>query len=163
MPTPHQPTVFRRDGSVIPVPINDQFYLDSPLQKGMPQDRFIAEYRDHLTYLNQLILASLDEVLARSDTPPVIVLFSDHGSASAVNWVATQPVDADPKRLAERTGSFLAALTPGKTGVFPDDPSPASLFRYVFDAYFGTSYGRAVPPPAGGQIDPIDPSVLTDP
>jgi hypothetical protein len=163
VPTPHQPTVFRRDGSTIPVPINDQFYLDSPLEKGMPEDRFIAEYRDHLSYLNELILASLDEVLASSDTPPVVVFFSDHGSASQVDWTATQPEDADPKRLAERTGSFLAALTPGKTDVFPDDPSPASLFRYLYDAYFGTTYRRAVPPPGGGQIEPIDPSIFADP
>ena len=129
----------------------------------MSSDQFNAEYRDHLSYLNELILTSLDEVLAGSDTPPVVVFFSDHGSASAVDWTATQPEDADPKRLAERTGSFLAAVTPGKTDVFPDDPSPASLFRYLYDAYFATSYGRAVPPNGGGQIEPIDPSIFADP
>jgi hypothetical protein len=163
VPTPHQPTVFRSDGETIPVPIDNGFYADSPVEKGVPIYRFIAQYRDHLGYLNGLILESLDEVLAESDRPPVIVFFSDHGSASRVNWATTRPADADPKRLAERTGSFLAALTPGKTDVFPDDPSPASIFRYLFDSYFGTSYGRAVPPPNGGQVPPVDPSVLQNP
>jgi hypothetical protein len=58
---------------------------------------------------------------------------------------------------------LLAALTPGKTGVFPDNPSPASMFRYLFDAYFGTHFGPAVPPANGGQVTPVDPSVLGEP
>jgi hypothetical protein len=163
IPSPHQPTVFRRDGSTIPVPIDDAFYGDSPLEKNLPIDQFIAEYRDHLTYLNGLILDSLDDVEANSTKPPTIVLFADHGSASRVDWRYTQPKDADPARLMERTGAFFAAVTPGKTDVFPDDTSPASLFRYLFDAYFGTSYGRAIPPPGGGQVPPVDPSVLQEP
>jgi len=160
VPSPHQPTVFRSDGSVLPVPIDDFFYSDSPLEKGIPHDQFVAQYRDHLTYLNGLVLDAVDRVIADSSRPPVIILWSDHGSASRVDWLTTEPEDAPPDELLERTGTLLAALTPGKTNVYPDDPSPASVMRYLFDAYFGTHFGRAVPPPGGGQVTPLDPSVL---
>jgi hypothetical protein len=88
------------------------------------------------------------------------VFWADHGSASRVDWLYTEPDDAEPARLLERTGTFFAALTPGREGVFPADPSPASLLRYLFDAYLGTNLGPAVPPPGGGQVAPVDPSVL---
>jgi hypothetical protein len=160
VPSPHQPTVFRSDGSPLPVPIDDAFYLDSPLEKGVPVDRFIAEYRDHLTYLNGLLMESLDGVLEASTTPPIVVLVADHGSASHVDWTVTQPSDAEPADLLERTGTLFAALTPERQAVFPEDISPVSVFRYLFDAYFGTAYGPAVPPPGGGQVAPVDASVL---
>ncbi len=68
----------------------------------------------------------------------------------------------DPALLLERTGILFATLTPGREEVYPDDPSPIDLFRGLFDAYFGTDHGRAVPPDPGGQIPPVDASVLDD-
>lgn len=160
VPTPHQPAVFDSDGTLIPVPIDDNFYADSAKQKGQSRERFSAEYRAHLTYVNQLVVASLDEVLEASALPPVFVFLADHGSASRVDWLVTQPEEADPAHLLERTGTFFAALTPGRGGVFPEDISPASVFRHLFDAYAGTSLGPAVPPEGGGQVPPVDASVL---
>jgi hypothetical protein len=158
--TPHQPSVFGRDGELYSVPLDDAFYADSPIQKGMSQEEFDDRYRANLEYVNGLILESVDDILAASDTPPVIVFWADHGSASRVDWLYTEPDDAEPARLLERTGTFFAALTPGREGVFPADPSPASLLRYLFDAYLGTNLGPAVPPPGGGQVAPVDASVL---
>ena len=72
----------------------------------------------------------------------------------------TEPDEADPARLLERTGILFAALTPERENVFPDDVSPVDLFRLLFDAYFDTQYGRATPPDkrwaggAGGCISP---------
>ena len=73
-----------------------------------------------------------------------------------------EPKDADPALLLERTGILFATLTPGHEDVYPDDASPIDLFRALFDAYFDTDYGRAVPPEPGGQIPPVDASVLDD-
>jgi hypothetical protein len=160
VPSPHQPTVFRRDGSVLPVPVDDAFYADSAAQKGQSVEDFAANYRDHLSYLNQLVIGTLDDVLAASPEPPIIVFVADHGSASRVDWNATQPSDADPAVLLERTGILFAALTPDHTDAFPEDVSPVNVFRYLFDAYFETQLGPASPPPDGGQIPPVDAAVL---
>lgn len=160
VPAPHQPTVFGAGGSAVAVPITPHLFADSPLERGEDPVEFADRYRAQLPVLNSLVLAAVDDILERSDVPPVIILFSDHGSASAVDWNATQPDEADPARLLERTGNFFAALTPGRTDVFPNDISPVDIFRLLYDAYLGTNYRRAVPPVDGGHVPPIDASVL---
>jgi hypothetical protein len=160
VPTPHQPSVFDADGQPLSVPLNDAFYADSAEQKEQSLAEFTAEYREHLAYTNRLVLDALDDLLAASSQPPIVVLFADHGSASRVDWRAVQPLDADPAVLLERTGTLFAALTPDRGDVFPEDVSPVDIFRFLFDAYFDTGLGAATPPPGGGQIAPVDPSVL---
>lgn len=160
VPAPHQPVVFGADGAPVAVPISDAYFADSPGERGEPADEFAARYRAQLPYLNARILEAIDGVLANSAVDPVIVLFADHGSASEVDWNVTEPDEADPARLLERTGILFAALTPGQDDVFPDDVSPVDLFRLLFDAYDGTAYGRATPPAGGGHVAPIDASVL---
>lgn len=159
VPSPHQPTVLG-EGDGVAVPLSKTFYADSPIERGEDPDEFRDRYRAALPRLNDLIIEAVDGILARSLEPPVIVLFADHGSASAVDWNQTQVEDGDPARLLERTGTLFAALTPGRRDVFPDDISPVDLFRLLFDAYLGTDYGRAVPPRPGGQVAPVDASVL---
>jgi hypothetical protein len=160
IPAPHQPVVFGEAGRPIAVPISDAFFADSPGERGEDRDEFVSRYRAQLPYLNDLVLQAVDAILANANEPPIIVIFADHGSASVVDWNTTDPVEADPARLLERTGILFAALTPGREDVFPDDISPVDIFRLLFDAYWDTDFGRAVPPPNGGQVAPVDASVL---
>ncbi len=90
------------------------------------------------------------------------MLFADHGSASRTDWNETDPYEVDPTILLERTGTLFAALTPGHVGLYPDDISPTDMLRLLFDAYFGTDFGRATPPTDGGQIPAVDASVFGD-
>ncbi len=159
IPAPHQPTVFKADGSVLEVPLTDTFFGDSPMERGEDPAEFRERYRAQLEYLNDRLLETVDEILRLSSEPPVIVLWADHGSASRMDWVEADPREVDPELVLERTGILFAALTPGEEDVYPDDPSPIDLFRLLFDAYLGTDYGRAVPP-GGGEIPPVDASVL---
>lgn len=160
IPAPHQPVVFGEDGAPIVVPITQDFYADSPIERDEDPDEFRARYRAQLPYLNAEVLSTVDEIVAGAEVPPIILLFADHGSASRTDWNATDPATVDRTILLERTGTLFAALTPGERGVFPDDISPVDIFRLLFDTYFGTDYGRAAPPEGGGQIPPVDPSVL---
>ena len=112
--------------------------------------------------INDLVLAAVDGIIANAAEPPIIVLFADHGSASQVDWNATTPDEAEPAQLLERTATLLATLTPGREDVLPDDTSPVNLFRYLFDAYWGTDHGPAVLPPDGGEIEPVDASAFED-
>lgn len=162
IPAPHQPTVFGADGSVVEVPLTDTFYGDSPLERGEDPAEFRARYRAQLAYLNDRILEMVDGIISQSAEPPLILLFADHGSASRIDWVDVEPKDADPALVLERTGILFATLTPDRDEVYPDDASPIDLFRLLFDAYFATDYGRAVPPDPGGQVPPVDASVLDD-
>ena len=160
LPVPHQPTVSGADGAPIVVPLTDTWFADSPGERGEDHDEFVERYRAQLPYLNERVLETIDGILENSEVPPVIVLFSDHGSASVVDWNRTHTADADPARVLERTGNFFAAITPGREDVFPDDISPVDIFRLLYDAYFGTDYGRATPPEDGGQVAPVDASVF---
>lgn len=160
VPAPHQPVVFGEGGSPVRVPISDTFYADSPLESGQDRVAFADRYRAQLPFLNERILAAIDGILAGSPEPPIIVLFADHGSASAVDWNETEPGEADPAKLLERTGTLFAAFTPDQEDVFPDDISPVDLFRLLYDAYLDTDYGRAIPPEDGGHVPPVDAAVL---
>jgi hypothetical protein len=160
VPAPHQPVVLGEGGAPVAVPLDAGWFADSPAERGQDPVEFADRYRAQLPYLNERILETIDGILAASATPPVIVLFADHGSASVVDWNVTQPAQADPARLLERTGILFAALTPGREDVFPEDISPVDLFRLLFDAYFGTAHGRATPPDGGGHVAPVDASVL---
>ena len=162
IPAPHQPTVFGEDGAPIAVPITDGYFADSPMERREDPTEFNERYRAQLPYLNELILTAVDGVLEHSSEPPVVLLFADHGSASRTDWNQTNPYTVDPTILLERTGTLFAALTPGHVGLYPDDISPTDMLRLLFDAYFGTDYGRALPPTDGGQIPPVDASVFGD-
>jgi hypothetical protein len=160
VPAPHQPTVFGKEGAPVVVPLTDTWFADSPGERGEDRDEFVERYRAQLPYLNERVLETIDGIVENSEVPPVIVLFSDHGSASLVDWNQIDPNEADPARLLERTGNFFAAVTPGREGVFPDDISPVDIFRLLFDAYYETDYGRATPPEDGGNVPPVDASVF---
>lgn len=162
VPAPHAPIVFGSDASPVTTRFDEKFYADSPLERGQDPDEFAEQYRAQLPSLNDLIVRAVDDIIARSSRPPVILLMADHGSASRIDWTATPVSDADPAELLERTGVLFAALTPGRERVFPDDISPVNVFRYLFDAYLGTDYGPAPLPQDGGHIPPVDATVLGD-
>lgn len=162
IPAPHQPTVFGDAGAPLAVPITDGYFGDSPMERDETPEEFKSRYRAQLPYLNQQVLHAVDGILAASAEPPVIVLFADHGSASRTDWNETDPYEVDPTILLERTGTLFAALTPGHVGLYPDDISPTDMLRLLFDAYFGTDFGRATPPTDGGQIPAVDASVFGD-
>ncbi|HEX2767517.1 MAG TPA: hypothetical protein VHR55_12880 [Candidatus Limnocylindria bacterium] len=162
VPSPHQPVVFGPDGQPVAEPLRSNWFADSPGERGQDPEEFRERYRAQLPVLNDLVLDAIDGILAASDEPPIIVVFADHGSASAVDWNETEPAEADPARLLERTGTLFAAFTPGRTDVFPDDVSNVDIFRLLFDAYLGTEYGPATPPEGGGHVQPVDASVLDD-
>jgi hypothetical protein len=160
IPAPHQPAVFGANGEPVVVPISRLFYADSPEERGEPMEEFKQRYRDQLEYLNRRFLETVDAIQDSSAELPVIILWADHGSATRANWVIQPWQTADPDVVLERTGTLFAASTPGRSDVFPNDISPASIFRYLADAYLDTDLGRAEPPADGLHIPPVDASVL---
>jgi hypothetical protein len=62
----------------------------------------------------------------------VIVLLSDHGSGSGLDWFDLAHSDLD-----ERSANLVAAYTPGHDAVFPDDITLVNVFGKLLGAYFG--------------------------
>ena len=162
VPAPHQPTVLAADGSVVAVPLTDTFYGDSPMERGEDPAEFRERYRAQLAYLNGRILETVDAIVSAvgraTGHPPV------RGS-----WLGV-PHGLDrcgahgsrPRARPRADGHTVRDADARAPDVYPDDASPIDLFRVLFDAYFGTDYGRPVPPDPGGQIPPVDASVLDE-
>jgi hypothetical protein len=99
-------------------------------------------YLDQLEYANQKVETLVDQILKKSQTPPVIILQSDHGSASLLSrnnsscW--NSPTD---QMLKERMRNFSAFYMPDNgESVLYDSITPANDFRLIFNYYFDTHY-----------------------
>lgn len=112
IPSPHGPYVFTADGGL------------SPEQEDVP-----AGYPAQVSYLNQRVLAAVDEILAKSEIPPIIVIQGDHGAKETFN---------EYRRLNILNAYYL----PGEAGaqLYPTI-TPVNTFRLIFDIYFGDELG----------------------
>lgn len=107
---PHPPYVFEADGKM------------AEDEKGK-----IIGYRDQVAYVNTRLIPVLEAILAKSSTPPIIILQGDHG-----------PDSFTPKdRLAILNAYYLPEVDKGH---FYADISPVNSFRLVFNASFGGNY-----------------------
>jgi hypothetical protein len=111
---PHDPFVFAADGSFTTVKVAaDGSYSDVPY------------YPDEVTYLNRRMLEIVRSLIAKSKTPPIIIIQGDHG------W--------DPRY---RMQIFNAYYLPGGGDklVYPRI-TPVNTFRLILDRYFGGHFG----------------------
>lgn len=129
--SPHPPFVFDELGN--PVQPNWGYSLnDGDDFPGSWKD-YQQGYAAQVQYLNQMLLEMVDNILKRSQTPPIIILQGDHGPGGSLNWHS--PAQSC---LWERTGILNAYYLPGETPVYvPHDISPVNTFRLVLNRYFG--------------------------
>jgi len=73
----------------------------------------------------------IDQILARSAKPPVIVLIGDHGPRSGMR------PDVNAANIPECMSNLTAVYLPGKgnAGLYPGI-TPVNLFRVVLNDYF---------------------------
>jgi len=137
VPSPHGPIVFSSDGEPLGGPGLDKFFADDAHDLGLTREEFGRRYVGQVTYLNSRVLDMVDRILAASPKPPVIILLSDHGSGSGLDWEDLAHSDLD-----ERSANLLATYTPGHPNVFPDNLTLVNLFGTFFGAYFGIDVPR---------------------
>jgi hypothetical protein len=125
---PHDPYVFGPQGERVTFPDPSDDRLGS--QEG------VAFFVGQLRYSNQLLLESVDEILAQSKSPPIIIIQGDEG------------FQANPETFGEeamrdiRLKGLSAFYLPGKdVSNLPQNLNNANTFRYLFDLYFGTQLG----------------------
>ena len=124
---PHMPIAFDRSGGPAePLPCFpatcSMFYFGDAYG-----DSIIGPMRDQIAWLNGAVVDTVRTIQSRSATPPVIVLFSDHG-------MRIDAADRD-----EMFRSLFLASTPGKESVFPDDMTPVNMIPRLLNAYAGQS------------------------
>jgi hypothetical protein len=137
IPSPHGPIVFGPDGEPVQAPPLGHFFDDNAHDLGLAPEAFGPRYVGQVQYLNRLVIDAVDRILATSATPPVIILLSDHGSGSRLNWNDLAHSDLD-----ERSANLLATYTPGHRDVFPDNTTLVNLFGTFLGAYFGIDVPR---------------------
>lgn len=133
---PHPPFVFDEQGNFLehyePFTLNDaNYYIKEHSQKG-----YIAGYRKQIQYINTLLLETIEAILSKSDTPPIIIIQGDHGPGAYLHWgslEATVP--------AERFGILNAYYFPDQNyKMLYSEISPVNSFRVVINQYFDGSY-----------------------
>jgi hypothetical protein len=128
---PHPPFVFGPNGEERrprgPYSFSDgSHFVD---QQGA--EAYRTGYTEQITYLNKLILKSLDAMLANAKSDAVIVLQGDHGSKLKLNQDDLAKTD-----LEEALPILMAVRAPFSKEV-PQDLTPVNLFRLVLSQLFG--------------------------
>ncbi len=128
---PHPPYFFGPNGENVR---STTIKMDGPvwLQK--------KNYLNQLTFVNKQLERLVEQVLSKSETPPIIIFQADHGSASTFYGRSSSGWDRPNRQmLGERMSIFSAYYLPDN-GTVSDSASPVNTFRHVFNSYFGADY-----------------------
>lgn len=118
---PHAPFIYLPDGSINP----DYNYYITEAGIGADDDHTRVGYLNNVQFISARILPVLQQIIADSDQPPVIIVQGDHGYVSE-----------------ERKYNILNAYYfPGdaKDSLYPTI-TPINTFRLIFDQYLGIPY-----------------------
>lgn len=101
------------------------------VNKGLGRKYNKDDYLEQLIYANQLVTNVVADILAKSKTPPIIVLQGDHGFRYLPGTNQTN----------EAMTILSAYHLPGaQPGWVYEGITPVNSFRMIFNHYFGTQY-----------------------
>jgi hypothetical protein len=107
---PHDPFVFAADGS---------------FRAATDPNSDIPAYPDEVTYLNRRVVEIARNLIAGSETPPIIIIQGDHG------W--------DPRYRMQILNAYYLPQE-GSQKLYPTI-TPVNTFRLILDTYFGEQLG----------------------
>lgn len=133
---PHEPSVFQPD--------------DAPAPEGATVDGVVVDvgaydkdsgYVDEVMYANRRVARLVEDLLAQSDVPPIIIIQADHGRG-VQDLVPKEQAD-DPTVRRVRFAILNAYYLPngGSDQLYPSI-TPVNSFRVILDYYFGTDLGQ---------------------
>ncbi len=103
-------------------------------------------YASQVRCLDARLLRTVSDLLARSRTPPVILLQGDHGhgfiSVDVLRGVTLERDAMSPGQMEERMSTFAAYRMPRAAGVVWDSISPVNVVPLLRHAVFGDSLVR---------------------
>jgi len=127
LPTPHAPWFYHADGTPRTVLDIETMWAEMPANTGLDQQTLIEGYSGQVSWVDRRVVESIDEIVANSARPPVMLVFGDHGS-----WIGS---DGGDYRL--RFLPLFAARMPDGGAPFPDDIQLTNLFPVLFNDLFG--------------------------
>ena len=92
-------------------------------------------YIQQLRCTNDLVLAAITDILARSERTPIIAIVGDHGARLAVFEGASRQLDPQDA-LEEPYAAFGAFLTPGVPDLFAGEVSLVNVMQRILVSYF---------------------------
>jgi hypothetical protein len=123
---PHHPYLFDEAGNIQRfATLSDQFEF----QRMLWADR--EAYIQQLKFVNKKIIETVKNILANSESTPIIVIQSDHG----VQLTDSSGERDDLNYNNGRSGIFFAIFTPDNRREIPVK-SPVNIFRFLFSEYF---------------------------
>jgi len=131
---PHPPFVFDQSGNLISNETPYALWDETTYIGG--REEYRKGYREQVIFINGEIISVITDILAKSKTPPIILIMGDHGPASMFNWT----LDA-PGCIWERSSNLYAILLPGHQAdrTVYSTMTPVNTFPVIFNTYFGTN------------------------
>ena len=126
--SPHPPFVFGENGEQVPNARPFSLQDDGCCTR----DDYIRGYSEQAEFISSLVELEVSEILARSESPPIIIIQGDHGPGA---FLASSESESN---LRERFGILNGLFLPG-VGAERVDPSisPVNTFRLILGEYFG--------------------------
>ena len=131
---PHDPYIFGPNGEAV--------------TKAETDSRTVTEnYINQLTFANKQIKIMVDEILANSDSPPIIIIQSDEGPFLVPELLTPEFDDSQnwsrisPQALETHLKILNAYYLPGfDQDILYESISPVNTFRVIFNFYFGADF-----------------------
>ncbi len=134
--SPHPPFVFGAEGEDVSPRPKRCVLSDGTVYRYFygGEETYVPGYRAQVEFVVKRVERAIDQILASSPEPPVIILQSDHGAGMHLDMDSAEKTDH-----RERMGILAAVYLPGggREGL-TDSFTPVNLFRVVFNNEFGT-------------------------
>ena len=122
---PHKPFVFDENGDSQMIDYND---LDDSTKKKF--------YLQQLKFANKMTIRTIDEIFAKSETDTIIIIQSDHGERTGINW--NEPTEDMIKQGLNNLNAYY--FPNEKKNKLYNNISPVNTFRIIFNEYFDSDF-----------------------
>jgi hypothetical protein len=132
---PHPPIIYGENGEDVRIKYQRYASSDGDRIGGRFRDPnyFAKGYRDQSAFITNRIEQMIDQLLARSTKPPIIILQSDHGSELNLDMHDFKNSDVRERLRILNTYFFPDR----KYAALYQEISPVNSFRVVLNTYFG--------------------------
>jgi hypothetical protein len=129
--SPHIPFLYGPGGEELTYHGNQNLYWYE-----VPQEDYPEYYSYQIEYLNSALLQTIDQILAKSTKPVVIILQADHGDEFFLNR-------NNPTREGVEVRTAILNAIYFSDGAYEElypSMTPVNTFRVVLNNWFGTNY-----------------------